>query len=65
MTGWDVANRARALDPDFPIVYITGIAADQWRLRSVPNSLLLRKPFPPDQLVTAVSRLLNGGTPTT
>jgi hypothetical protein len=30
----------------------------------VPNSILLTKPFAPAQLVTAVSQLLNGGSPT-
>jgi CheY-like chemotaxis protein len=61
MDGWEVARRARELDPAFPIVYITGAAADQWPSQGVPNSILLNKPFAPAQLVTAVSHLLNTG----
>jgi CheY-like chemotaxis protein len=63
--GWEVAKRAREVDPDFPIVYITAANADQWASQGVPNSILLTKPFAPVQLVTAVSSLLNTGTQTT
>jgi CheY-like chemotaxis protein len=59
--GWEVAQRAREIDPDFPIIYMTGAKADQWPSRGVPNSILMEKPFAPAQLVTAVSQLLNGG----
>lgn len=65
MDGWEVARRARELDPAFPIVYITGASADQWPSQGVPNSILLNKPFAPAQLVTAVSNLLNNGPPAT
>lgn len=59
LTGWDVARRARELSPEIPIIYMTGGAAEQWRSRGVPNSVLLTKPFAPAQLITAVSQLLN------
>ena len=65
MDGWEVAKRAREIDPEFPIVYVTGGNAAEWPSRGVPNSILLTKPFAPAQLVTAVSQLLNAGTPTT
>jgi DNA-binding response OmpR family regulator len=65
MDGWEVAKQAREIDPVFPIIYITGAHADQWASQGVPNSILLTKPFAPAQLVTAVSQLLNSGTPTT
>src|ERR1700704_2282043 len=55
----------RALVTDFPTAYITAAHADQWPSQGVPNSILLTKPFAPAQLVTAVSQLLNTGTPTT
>jgi len=61
--GWDVARRARAINPDLPVVYITGANADEWAAQGVPNSILLTKPFAPAQLVTAVSQLLNTGSP--
>ena len=65
MNGWQVARHAREIDPAFPIIYMTGAAAEQWASHGVPNSVLLTKPFAPAQLVTAVSQLLNTGmTPT-
>jgi DNA-binding response OmpR family regulator len=64
ISGWDVARRARAIDPAFPVVYITGGPGDDWAVQGVPNSILLVKPFAPAQLVTAVSQLLNTGSPT-
>jgi DNA-binding response OmpR family regulator len=65
MDGWEVARQAREIDPAFPIIYITAAHADQWASQGVPNSILLTKPFAAAQLVTAVSQLLNSGTPTT
>src|SRR6266478_7295580 len=65
MNGWEVAKRAREIDPEFPIVYMTGTGADEYGSQGVPNSILLNKPFAPAQLVTAVSQLLNSGTPPT
>jgi DNA-binding response OmpR family regulator len=64
MEGWDVARLAREIDPALPIIYMTGKAAGDWSSKGVPNSVLLTKPFAPAQLVTAVSQLLNAGTPT-
>jgi CheY-like chemotaxis protein len=63
LDGWDVAKRARELNPDIPVIYITGTAAEEWTSKGVPNSILLAKPFAPAQLVTAVSNLLNIGSP--
>jgi CheY-like chemotaxis protein len=65
MDGWEVAKRAREIDHEFPIVYMTGGNAAEWPSHGVPNSILLTKPFAPAQLVTAVSQLLNAGKPTT
>jgi CheY-like chemotaxis protein len=64
MKGWEIARLVRQIDPAFPIVYMTGAAADDWASEGVPNSILLKKPFAPAQLVTAVSQLLNIGSPT-
>lgn len=62
MTGWEVAKQARQIEPEFPIVYMTGAAADDWASHGVPKSILLLKPFAPAQLVIAISQLLNTGT---
>lgn len=63
--GWEVAQHAREIDPEFPVVYMSGKSAAEWPSKGVPNSIMLAKPFAPAQLVTAVANLLNGGTPTT
>jgi DNA-binding response OmpR family regulator len=63
--GWDVARRAREIDAEFPVVYMTGASADDWASKGVPNSILLTKPFAPAQLLTAFSQLLNGSSSTT
>jgi DNA-binding response OmpR family regulator len=62
--GWDVARRARAINPGLPVIYITGADADEWAVQGVPKSILLSKPFAPAQLVTAVAQLLNESQPT-
>jgi DNA-binding response OmpR family regulator len=65
MDGWEVAKQAREIDPQFPVVYMSGASAADWPSKGVPNSIMLSKPFAPAQLLTAVSQLLNSGTPTT
>jgi DNA-binding response OmpR family regulator len=61
--GWEVAQQAREIDPQFPIVYMSGASAGDWASKGVPNSIMLAKPFAPAQLVTAIANLLNTGTP--
>jgi len=63
LIGWDVAKRISEKEPAFPVIYVTAHGADQWASHGVPNSILISKPFAPAQLVTAVSNLLNTGTP--
>ena len=60
LDGWRVAQAAREVDPVFPIVYITGASSDEWPVLGVPNSVLLTKPFGPEQIMSAISRLLDG-----
>lgn len=63
-SGWDVARHARVLNPNFPVVYMTGGDGHDWAALGVPNSVLITKPFAPAQVITAVSQLLNvGNTP--
>jgi DNA-binding response OmpR family regulator len=56
--GWHVARAAREVDPAFPVVYITGASPQEWLMWGVPDSVLLTKPFAPEQLVGAMSRLI-------
>jgi DNA-binding response OmpR family regulator len=59
LSGWEVARQIREMEAGFPVIYMTGASGDQWTSHGVPDSILLRKPFAPAQLVTAVSQLLN------
>ena len=44
MKGWDVARRAREIDPRFPVVYMSGESGEDWSSRGVPDSIMLAKP---------------------
>jgi DNA-binding response OmpR family regulator len=57
--GWAVAKRARELDPEIPVVYMSGDSSNDWPSKGVPNSVMIVKPFAPAQLITAVSTLIN------
>ena len=59
LDGWRVAQAAREVDPEFPVVYITGAASADWPVLGVPDSILLIKPFAPEELVTAIAQLLD------
>src|SRR5690349_2482299 len=55
LNGWTLARKVREIDPDFPIVYMTGSHAEDWKAQGVPNSVLIEKPFAPAQLLTAIA----------
>ncbi len=59
LSGWDIARKAREVNPAMPVVYASGDSASQWAVQGVPESIMLPKPFASAQLVTAVSQLLN------
>jgi CheY-like chemotaxis protein len=54
LTGWDVAEQFRAANPDLPIIYASGNAAD--RSRRVPGSLFFNKPYRAADVVAACCR---------
>jgi DNA-binding response OmpR family regulator len=56
--GWEVGRRARELDEQMPVIYMSGGGAHDWKTKGVPNSVLLGKPFTPTQLIAAVGTLL-------
>jgi DNA-binding NtrC family response regulator len=58
-SGWDVAKHAREIDPEIAVIYLTGHGENDWASYGVPKSVLLTKPFALDDLLTAVSYLLN------
>lgn len=56
-TGWAVGQHARELNPEMPIVYVTGDSAHEWPSPGVPHSVVLPKPFAPADLVVAMAGL--------
>lgn len=56
-TGFDVARRARLLNPDLKVVYITGHAAHQSRF-GVSGAVMFPKPFNPRELADQIEALL-------
>jgi CheY-like chemotaxis protein len=63
LDGWELARRAREINPTFPVVYMSGSNAEDWASKGVPHSVMIAKPFAPAQLVTAVAQLLNAIPP--
>jgi CheY-like chemotaxis protein len=53
--GWDVARRARELNPGIAVVYLTGDSAHEWTAYGVPHSVMLDKPFAAAEVVVAVA----------
>ncbi|HEX8349984.1 MAG TPA: response regulator [Devosia sp.] len=56
--GWKVAERARELNSEVPVIYMTGDSHAQWQANGVARSILLSKPFALSQLTAAVSELV-------
>ncbi|MHA6720321.1 response regulator [Sphingomonas sp. RS6] len=59
LSGSDVAERARAIDPDLPVIVATGFA-DSKKLDAIaaPDVVVLRKPFESHELLQHVARML-------
>ena len=57
--GWEVATRARELNPHIAVVYMTGDSAHEWNARGVPQSTVITKPFAPSQIAVALAAHLN------
>ena len=62
ISGWEVAARVREVQPDTPIILMTGWAAeiDDSRLAEHQIQALLPKPFRSDQLLSTVKQVLAG-----
>lgn len=56
--GWEVSWRARELQPDIPVIYVSGDNAAEWPLYSVPKSIMIPKPYETAQMLTTVSSVL-------
>lgn len=56
--GWEIAERCREQHPDLPVIYATGFSPIA--PRPVPGSLMLQKPYHPEQIVEAIREVTNG-----
>ena len=56
--GWEVARRARALNPAMPLIYVSGGSSREWHSKGVPNSVMIAKPFTDAEIVDTISSLL-------
>jgi CheY-like chemotaxis protein len=57
-SGWHVARRACELQPDLPIVYITGGRGRDSQPPWAPDGIMLLKPFTRHQMLAVVAALL-------
>jgi CheY-like chemotaxis protein len=53
--GWGIAEFSRERAGTLPVVYMTGFATGHER--AVPGSIVLKKPFMPDELIAAIGAL--------
>lgn len=56
-SGWDVARRAREINPAIAVIYYSGHRGVDWDTEGVPGSVKVQKPFTNAQLVLAVGDL--------
>lgn len=59
LDGWSLADQARGIHPDIPVVYVS--SAPQDAACGVSGSLYLQKPVHLDVLVTALRQLVRRG----
>lgn len=53
MTGWDIAERARAMRPGLHVIYTTGYSNEELRL--VAGAQFLKKPYRPATVIAAIA----------
>jgi DNA-binding NtrC family response regulator len=58
LSGWQLAREATRRIPALPIIYTTGGLAYQWATERVENSLLVQKPYVPEQIFDALTKLI-------
>ena len=56
-----IVRQAREIAPDIPVVYVSGVSAEEWQSKGVPNSVMIAKPFVVGELIAAVTLLLAEG----
>lgn len=58
LNGWQVAEAGREAIDGLPIVYVTASDEADFRVRGVPRSVMVAKPFEWRQVVQAISSVL-------
>lgn len=58
--GFELADRAKRLQPDMKILYATGFASASRRSASTLHGKLIHKPYRPDELASEVRQALEG-----
>jgi len=58
LSGWQLAREATRRIPALPIIYTTGGLAYQWATERVEDSLLVQKPYVPEQIFDALTKLI-------
>jgi CheY-like chemotaxis protein len=61
--GFELADRAKRLQPDLKILYATGFAHVSRRSVDTLHGKLIQKPYRPDDLATEVRRALEASAP--
>jgi CheY-like chemotaxis protein len=56
--GWQIAERCREHHPDLSVIYVTGFSPVT--PRPVPGSIVLQKPYHPEEIVRAVKDVTAG-----
>lgn len=63
MTGFDIARRARELNPNVVVIYMSGDSGHRFEAEKVPGALFLAKPFQPDALLDLLHQRLGPPRP--
>jgi DNA-binding NtrC family response regulator len=58
-SAWKIASEARRKASNVCVIYITGDGPYEWAALGVPDSVLIRQPAVPFQVVTALTELMN------
>jgi DNA-binding response OmpR family regulator len=53
LDGWEVARRARSVEPDIAIIYTTTAETSDYRQNAVDRSVFVEKPYTLDRAVSA------------
>lgn len=56
--GWEVSRYARTLNPEIPVVYVTGDSVADWPAYGVPQSIMIPKPYEAAQMLTVISSVV-------